>query len=61
MGLLGHFPNNFVHLFFDETSRACVATARGVAVAMDLKSRKSIELPEARRRRIEAGLLRLPR
>ena len=46
---------------FDETSRACVATARGVAVAMDLKSRKSIELPEARRRRIEAGLLRLPR
>jgi len=52
---------HFVHLFFDETSRACVATARGVAVAMDLKSRKSIELPEARRRRIEAGLLRLPR
>ena len=52
---------HFVHLFFDETSRACVATAEGVAVAMDLRTRKSIELPEARRRKIEAGLLRLRR
>ena len=52
---------HFVHLFFDEDSRSCVATARGVAVAMDLKTRKSIELPEERRRRIEARLLRLPR
>jgi len=57
----GRKTQHFVHLFFDEVSRACVATARGVAVAMDLKTRKAIELPEARRRRIEAGLLRLPR
>jgi acyl-CoA thioester hydrolase len=57
----GRKTQHFVHLFFDEVSRACVATAQGIAVAMDLKTRKSIELPEARRRRIEAGLLRLPR
>jgi acyl-CoA thioester hydrolase len=50
----------FVHLFFDDGSRDCVATAQGVAVAMDLKTRKSIELPEPRRHRIEAALLRLP-
>jgi hypothetical protein len=29
-------------------------------VAMDLKSRRAVELPEARRQRIEARLLRLP-
>jgi acyl-CoA thioester hydrolase len=57
----GRKTQHFVHLFFDESSRACVATAQGVAVAMDLKTRKAIDLPEARRRRIEAGLLRLPR
>ena len=51
---------HFVHLFFDEDSRSCVATARGVGVAMDLKTRRSIDLPEARRRRIEEKLLRLP-
>jgi acyl-CoA thioester hydrolase len=57
----GRKTQHFVHLFFDEVSRACVATAQGVAVAMDLKTRKAIVLPEARRRRIEAGLLRLRR
>ena len=58
---VGRKTQQFVHLFFDEVSRACVATARGVAVAMDLKSRRSIELPAERRRRIEERLLRLPR
>jgi acyl-CoA thioester hydrolase len=57
----GRKTQHFVHLFFDEGSRACAATAQGIAVAMDLKTRKAIELPEARRRRIEARLLRLPR
>ena len=57
----GRKTQHFVHLFYDEASRACVATAQGIAVALDLKTRKAIELPEARRRRIEAGLLRLPR
>jgi acyl-CoA thioester hydrolase len=57
----GRKTQHFVHVFFDEVSRACVATAQGVAVAMDLKTRKAIELPETRRRRIEARLLRLPR
>lgn len=56
----GRKTQHFVHLFFDEASRACVATAQGIAVAMDLKTRRAIELPEARRRRIEARLLRLP-
>jgi acyl-CoA thioester hydrolase len=55
----GRKTQHFVHLFFDEASRACVATAQGIAVAMDLKTRRAIELPQARRRRIEAGLLRL--
>jgi len=57
----GRKTQHFVHLFFDEASRACVATAQGIAVAMDLKTRKAIDLPESRRRRIEAGLLRLRR
>jgi acyl-CoA thioester hydrolase len=56
----GRKTQHFVHLFFDEVSRACVATAQGVAVAMDLETRRAIELPEQRRRRIEARLLRLP-
>jgi acyl-CoA thioester hydrolase len=50
----GRKTQHFVHLFFDEASRACVATAHGIAVAMDLETRKAIELPAARRRRIEA-------
>ena len=49
-----------VEFFYDEESRVCAATAEGVAVAMDLKTRRSIDLPEARRRRIEEKLLRLP-
>jgi len=57
----GRKTQHFVHLFFDEASRSCVATAQGIAVAMDLKTRKAIDLPEDRRRRIEAGLLRLRR
>ena len=56
----GRKTQHFVHLFFDEVTRACVATAQGIAVAIDLKTRKAIELPEARRRRIEKRLLRLP-
>ena len=31
----GRKTQHFVHLFFDEVSRACVATAEGIAVAMD--------------------------
>ena len=49
-----------VHLVFDETTGGCAATCDGVAVSMDLRSRKAIEVPEARRARIEAMLLRLP-
>jgi len=52
---------HIVHLFFDGRTGACVATAEGIAVAMDLKTRRAVELPEERRRRIEARLLRLPR
>ncbi len=58
---VGRKTQHFVHLFFDEGSRACVASAEGIAIAMDLKARRAIELPEERRRRIEARLLRLPR
>ena len=57
----GRKTQHFVHLFFDEVSRACVASAEGIAVVMDLKTRKAIEIPQERRQRIEAGLLRLPR
>ena len=56
----GRKTQHFVHLFFDDVTRACVATAQGIAVALDLKTRRAIELPEARRRRIEERLLRLP-
>ncbi len=56
----GRKTQHFVHLFFDEVTHACAATAQGIAVAVDLKTRKAIELPEARRRRIEKRLLRLP-
>jgi acyl-CoA thioester hydrolase len=58
---VGRKTQHIVHLFFDELSRACVASAEGIAVAMDLQTRRAVELPEGRRRRIEARLLRLPR
>ena len=57
---VGRKTQHIVHLFFDARTRACVATAEGIAVAMDLKTRRAVELPEERRRRIEARLLRLP-
>jgi len=57
---VGGKTQRFVHLFFDEVTRACVATAQGIAVAMDLKTRRAIELPDARRRRMQDRLLRLP-
>jgi acyl-CoA thioester hydrolase len=47
-----------VHLVFDEESRTCAAACEGVAVAMDLKTRKAIEIPEGRRRRMEAGIIK---
>jgi len=56
----GRKTQHLVHLFFDEVTRACVATAQGIAIALDLKTRRAIELPEARRRRIQERLLRLP-
>jgi len=58
---VGRKTQHIVHLFFDGRTGACVATAEGIAVAMDLKTRRAVELPEERRRRIEARLLRLPR
>ncbi len=48
-----------VHLVYDEETRACAAACEGVAVAMDLRTRKAIEIPEPRRRRMEAGLVRI--
>jgi acyl-CoA thioester hydrolase len=47
-----------VHLFFDEESRAGLASCDVIAVAIDLRARTSIEFPEPRRRRMLAGLLR---
>lgn len=47
-----------VHLVYDEETRSCAAAAEGVAVAMDLKARKAIEIPEGRRRRMEAGVIK---
>jgi acyl-CoA thioester hydrolase len=49
-----------VHLVYDEASGACAASCDGVAISMDLRSRRAIELSEARRAGIEAMLLRLP-
>ncbi len=49
---------NVVHLVYDEESGTCVAVAEGVAVSMDLKARKAIEIPESRRRRMEAGIIK---
>jgi len=57
---VGRKTQHIVHLFYDELSRACVASAEGVAVAMDLRTRRAVELPEARREKIQARLLRLP-
>jgi acyl-CoA thioester hydrolase len=50
----------FVHLVYEEPAGACAASFDAVAVAMDLRARKAVELPEARRRRMEARLIRLP-
>lgn len=61
MAAVGRKTQHLVHLFFDELSRACVASAEGIAVAMDLKSRRAVELPEARRQKIAERLLRLGR
>jgi acyl-CoA thioester hydrolase len=61
MAAVGRKTQHIVHLFFDERSRACVASAEGIAVAMDLRTRRALELTEERRQRIEARLLRLAR
>ena len=50
----------FVHLVYEEPAGACAASFDAVAVAMDLRARKAVELPVARRRRMEARLIRLP-
>lgn len=47
-----------VHLFWDEESGACVASCDVIAVAMDLRTRKAIAFPEARRARMIAGQLK---
>ncbi len=47
-----------VHLVYDEETRACAAACEGVAVAMDLRTRKAIEIPDLRRRRMEAGVIK---
>jgi acyl-CoA thioester hydrolase len=46
-----------VHLVFDEAAPECAAVCEGVAVSMDLRARKALAIPEARRRRMEAGLI----
>lgn len=47
-----------VHLFWEEESSACVASCDVIAVAMDLRTRKAIDFPEARRARMIAALLK---
>lgn len=47
-----------IHLFFDEEARECVASCDVIAVAIDLRARKSIEFPEPRRQRMTARLLK---
>lgn len=49
---------HIVHLIWDEESRACAASCDVIVVAMDLRTRKSIEFSEARRARMMAGLLK---
>ncbi len=50
-----------VHLVYDETSGACVAVCEGVAVTMDLRARRATDLPEARRRRMQASCVEVER
>jgi acyl-CoA thioester hydrolase len=50
-----------VHLVFDEGSGECAAVCEGVAVTMDLRARKAIDLPDARRKRMLAGVVELAR
>ncbi len=57
---VGRKAQRLVHLVYDETSRACSVTCEVVAVSMDLRTRRAIDLPEERRRRMEARRLRLP-
>jgi acyl-CoA thioester hydrolase len=47
-----------VHLVLDEETRSCAAACEGVAVSMDLRTRKAIEIPDLRRRRMEAGVIK---
>ncbi len=42
------------HWLFDAESGACFATAEAVAVAMDLATRKAIEIPPDMRKMLEA-------
>lgn len=50
---IGNKTYQWVHWLFDVESGAAIATCEAVAVAMDLKTRKAIPLPEALRARLE--------
>ena len=50
--------HHVLHLFFDEESGACAASCDVIALSMDLRARKALELPDERRERMAAGVLR---
>lgn len=50
-----------VHLVYAEETGECAAACEGVAVTMDLRTRRAIDIPEARRRRMQAGLVEVSR
>lgn len=50
--------NRLVHWLFDPVTGQCWCTAEAVAVTFDLITRKTIAIPEARRRALEAKIVK---
>lgn len=54
---LGTKTQSICHLIYDVTTNALLVSAEALGIAMDLNTRKSIAIPQARRERISALLL----
>jgi acyl-CoA thioester hydrolase len=54
---LGNKTQSICHLMYESTTNALLVSAEALGISMDLNTRKSIAIPQARRERISALLL----
>ena len=58
--VLANKTQHFVHQVYDVQTRQCVVAAEAIAIAMDLRARKAIAISQARRKAMQAFLLKAP-